>query len=52
LGIGANNHEYFIVFLFLFLQEFTRMKWSENKNKKREKIFYYEDDGRREEAKS
>ena len=34
-----NNHEYFIVFLFLFLQEFTRMKLSENKNKEREKNF-------------
>ena len=28
---------YFIVSLFLFLQEFTRMKWSENENKEREK---------------
>ena len=31
-----------IISLFLFLQEFTRMKWSENRNKERErKIFYY-----------
>ena len=30
----------FIVSLFLFLQEFTRMKRSENKNKKREKKFF------------
>lgn len=40
MGIGVNNYEYFIVSLFLFLQEFTRMKWSENENKEREKFFY------------
>lgn len=39
MGIGANNYEYFIVSLFLFLQEFTRMKWGENENKEREKKF-------------
>lgn len=50
MGIGANNYEYFIVSLFLFLQEFTRMKWSENENKER-KFFCYEDDERREEGK-
>ena len=40
MGNEVNNHEYFIVFLFLFLQEFTGMKLSENENKEREKIFY------------
>ena len=32
-----NNCGYFIVSLFLFLQEFTRIKWSENENKERER---------------
>ena len=45
MGIGVNNCEYFIVSLFLFLQEFTRMKLGENENKEREKIFYCEIDG-------
>ena len=44
------THVNFIVSLFLFLQEFMRMKWSENENKER-KIFCYEDDERREEGK-
>lgn len=39
-----NNYEYtmniFIISLFLFLQEFTRMKWSENGNKEREKKIF------------
>lgn len=52
MGNEVNNHEYFIVSLFLFLQEFTRMKWSENENKGREKknFFYYKMDDRREET--
>ena len=41
MGNEINNREYFIVSLFLFLQEFTRMKLSENKNKEREKKFFY-----------
>ena len=41
MGNEINNCEYFIVSLFLFLQEFTRMKLSENENKEREKIFFY-----------
>jgi hypothetical protein len=38
-----NNYEYFyfIVSLFLFLQEFTRMKWGENENKEREKKNFF-----------
>lgn len=40
----------FIASLFLFLQEFTRMKWSENENKEREKFLCYKDDDRCEEA--
>lgn len=28
-----------IISLFLFLQEFTRMKWGENENKERKKKF-------------
>lgn len=50
MGNEINNCEYFIVFLFLFLQEFTRMKWSKNENKERKKIFYCKMDDRREEA--
>lgn len=50
MGNEINNCEYFIVSLFLFLQEFTRMKWSENENKEREKKFFYcKMDDRREE---
>lgn len=43
MGNEINNCDDFIVFLFLFLQEFTRMKWSENENKEkeREKKFFY-----------
>ena len=44
MGNEINNCEYtnthFIVSLFLFLQEFTRMKWGENENKEREKNFF------------
>ena len=50
MGNEVNNCEYFIVSLFLFLQEFTRMKLSENENKEREKIFYCKMDDRREEV--
>lgn len=39
MGNEVNNCEYFIVSLFLFLREFTRMKWSENENKERKKFF-------------
>lgn len=41
MGNEINNCEYFIVSLFLFLQEFTRMKWSENENKEREKKNFF-----------
>lgn len=51
MGNEINNYEHFIVSLFLFLQEFTRMKWSENKNKERKKNFFYcEMDDRHEEG--
>lgn len=41
MGNEINNCEYFVVSLFLFLQEFTRMKWSQNENKEREKKFFF-----------
>ena len=50
MGNEVNNCEYFIVSLFLFLQEFTRMKWSENENEERKNFFYCKMDDRREEA--
>lgn len=40
MGNEINNCEYFIVSSFLFLQEFTRMKLSENENKEREKKIF------------
>ena len=37
LYVNVNMYEYVIISLFLFLREFTRVKWSENENEWRER---------------